>query len=158
VPLGAAGWGDIQHLLDRAAVSVAFEQLGTADAALKFGLEYVKDRKAFGRQIGSFQAIKHKLADVWIANELARSNNYYAAWALQIDAPELGLAASTARVASSEALERAARELIQVHGGIAVTWAHDAHLYYRRGQHLSLLLGGLREWQSRLTGHLAQAA
>jgi acyl-CoA dehydrogenase len=158
VPLARLGWAGIRRLLDRAATLIAFEQLGTADAALQDALAYARDRKAFGRQIGSFQAIKHKLADVWIANELARSNAYFGAWALQADAPELGIAAATARVSASEALERAARELIQVHGGIAVTWEHDAHLYYRRGQHLSLVLGGLREWQSRLVQQLAEVA
>jgi acyl-CoA dehydrogenase len=157
VPLAASGWSDIQRLLDRAAVLVAFEQLGTADAALRFALEYAKERKAFGRTIGSFQAIKHKLADVWVANELARSNAYFGAWALQADAPELARAAATARVSATEALERAARELIQVHGGIGVTWEHNAHLYYRRGQHLSLVLGGLRDWQSLLVDHLSAA-
>jgi acyl-CoA dehydrogenase len=154
-PLGPAVWSDIRRLLDRAAVLVAFEQIGVADATLEIGLEYSKQRKAFGRLTGSFQAIKHKLADVWISNQLARSNAYYAAWALQRSAEVLPLAAATARVAAGEALERAARELIQVLGGIGVTWEHDAHLYYRRGQHLSLMLGGLREWQDRVAQQLA---
>jgi alkylation response protein AidB-like acyl-CoA dehydrogenase len=154
-PLGPPGWPSIQRVLDRAAVLIAFEQLGTADTALNMATAYAKERKAFGRPIGAFQSIKHKLADVWIANELARANAYYAAWALGADAPELPLAAATARICASEALERAARENIQVHGGIAVTWAHDAHLFYRRGQHLSLVLGSQRDWQHRLTTQLA---
>ena len=153
-PVGLAGWAGIQRLLERAAVSMAFEQLGTADAALLMAREYATERKAFGRAIGSFQAIKHKLADVWMANELARANTYFAAWALQSDAQELPLAAATARVSASEALERAARELIQVLGGIGVTWEHDAHLIYRRGRHLALALGGAPEWADRLAGHL----
>lgn len=157
--LGAtSGWNGIRRLLDRAAVVLAFEQLGTADAALELARDYALNRRAFGRPIGSFQAIKHKLADVYIANELARSNAYYAAWALQADVNSLPLAAATARVAATEALERAARELIQVHGGIGVTWEHDCHLYYRRAQHLALVLGGLKEWQHRLVAELARAA
>jgi alkylation response protein AidB-like acyl-CoA dehydrogenase len=156
--LGDAGWTGIRQLLDRAAVLVAFEQIGTADAALALAAAYAKERKAFGRVIGSFQAIKHKLADMWIAIELARANAYYAAWALATDADALTLAAATARVSASEALERAARELIQVHGGIGATWEHDAHLYYRRGQHLAVLLGGLHEWHDRLTEELGIAA
>jgi alkylation response protein AidB-like acyl-CoA dehydrogenase len=153
--LGRGGWAEIETLLNRAAVLWSFEQLGSADAALKLAREYVLERTAFGRVIGSFQAIKHKLADVWIANELARANAYYAAWALEANAPELPAAAATARVAASEALERAARELIQVHAGIGVTWEHDAHLFYRRGQTLNLGLGGLREWQARLVRAIA---
>ncbi len=157
-PLGAEGWADVRLLLDRAAVLVSFEQIGVADAALALSLDYVRQRSAFGRVIGSYQAIKHKLADVWIANQLARANAYYAAYALQSDAQALPLAAATARVSAGEALERAARELIQVHGGIGVAWEHDAHLFYRRGQHLSLQLGGLREWQDRLVSQLSEKA
>jgi acyl-CoA dehydrogenase len=157
-PLGEArlGWSAVRRLLDRAAVLFAFAQLGSADAALQLALDFAKERKAFGRLIGSFQAIKHKLADVWIGNELARANSYYAAWALEEDRPELPLAAATARISACEALERAARELIQVHGGVAVTWEHDAHLFYRRGQHLALMLGGPREWQGQVVAALAE--
>lgn len=153
-----SGWSGVRSLMDRAAIAVAFEQVGAADAALEMATGYARTRRAFGRLIGSFQAIKHKLADVFIANELARANNYYGAWALQANAPTLPLAAATARVAATEALERAARELIQVHGGIGVTWEHDCHLYYRRGQHLASVLGSLREWQHQLVAQLAMAA
>jgi alkylation response protein AidB-like acyl-CoA dehydrogenase len=155
---GVIGWKSIEALLDRAAVILAFEQLGSADAALEMATMYAKSRHAFGRPIGSFQAVKHKLADVYIGNELARSNAYYAAWALQSEAPSLALAAAAARVSATEALERAARESIQVHGGMAVTWEHDAHLFYRRAQQLALMLGGLREWQYRLVAELARSA
>ena len=152
------GWEGVRRLLDHAAVAVAFEQVGAADAALEMATTYAKTRRAFGRLIGSFQAVKHKLADVFIATELARANGFYAAWALQANAASLALAAATARVSATEALERAARELIQVHGGIGVTWEHDCHLFYRRAQHLGLMLGGLREWQDRLVGQLAGTA
>jgi acyl-CoA dehydrogenase len=154
-PLSAlAGWEGVRRLLDRAAVAVAFEQVGAADAALEMAAEYAKTRRAFGRLIGSFQAVKHKLADVFIAIELARANGFYAAWALQADDASLPLAAATARVSATEALERAARELIQVHGGIGVTWEHDCHLFYRRAQHFGLMLGSLREWQDRVAAQL----
>jgi acyl-CoA dehydrogenase len=155
---GCIGWPNIDALLDRAAIVIAFEQLGAADAALAMATEYAKSRYAFGRPIGSFQAVKHKLADIYVANELARSNAYYGAWALESGAPTLALAAATARVSATEALERAARELIQIHGGLGVTWEHEAHLFYRRAQHLGLMLGGLREWQFRLVAELARAA
>ena len=124
VPLGTAGQSAavLRRVLDRAAVLVAFEQIGGADAALAMATDYAKLRHAFGRPIGSFQAIKHKLADMYTRNELARSNAYYAAWALDSSEAELPLAAAAARVAASEAYEYAAKENIQTHGGIGATW------------------------------------
>jgi alkylation response protein AidB-like acyl-CoA dehydrogenase len=157
-PLGiGVGWAAIQKILDRAAVLVAFEQLGGADAALLMARDYALERHAFGRPIGGFQAIKHKLADVYIANELARSNAYYGAWALATDSAELPLAAATARTSATEAFDRAARELIQVFGGIAITWEHDAQFFYRRTRHLALALGGPAQWRRRLVQQLAAA-
>ena len=91
--------------------------------------DYALERYAFGRPIGSFQAIKHKLADVYVALELARSNAYYGAWALSADAAELPLAAATARVSATEAFHLASKENIQTHGGIGFTWDVDCHLY-----------------------------
>jgi alkylation response protein AidB-like acyl-CoA dehydrogenase len=158
-PLGnGADWAAIEKLLDRAAVLMAFEQLGGADVALEMARQYTLERHAFGRPIGSFQAVKHKLADVYMANELARSNAYYGAWALATDAPDLPLAAATARVAATDAFELAARELIQVHGGIAITWEHDAQFFYRRSRHLALALGAPAQWRQRLVAQLAKAA
>jgi alkylation response protein AidB-like acyl-CoA dehydrogenase len=151
---GDSGWNEVERLLERAAVAVAFQEVGVADAALAMALAYAKERHAFGRPIGSFQAIKHKLADVWTATELARANAYFAAWALAADAPELPLAAATARVSAGEAVERAVREMIQVHGAVAATWEHDATLFYRRAQHLALVLGGTNEWRHRVTSQL----
>ena len=87
------------------------------------------ERFAFGRPIGSFQAIKHKLADVYVALELARSNAYYGAWALSADAADLPLAAATARVSATDAFHLASKENIQTHGGVGFTWAFDCHLY-----------------------------
>ena len=100
--------------------------------------DYARDRYAFGRPIGSFQAIKHKLADVYIAVELARSNAYYGAWALEADAADLPIAAAVARIAACEAGWIAAKENIQTHGGMGFTWAFDCHLYYRRARLLGL--------------------
>ncbi len=147
---GAQGWACIEQLLDRAAVLTAFEQVGGASACLEMAIIYAKERYAFGRPIGSFQAIKHKLADVYIANELARSNAYYGAWALATDAQELPLAAATARVAATDAFFLAAKENIQTHGGMGFTWEMDCHLYYRRAKLLAAQLGSNPHWKDRL--------
>jgi alkylation response protein AidB-like acyl-CoA dehydrogenase len=155
-PLGPAGEGAslIERLFDRAAVLFAFEQVGGAQASLDMAKSYALERYAFGRPIGSFQAIKHKLADVYVATELARSNAYYGAWALSQDAPELGVAAAAARVAASDAFSLAAKENIQTHGGMGYTWEFDCHLYYRRAKLLALALGAPREWKERLITRL----
>jgi acyl-CoA dehydrogenase len=155
-PLGAAADGAalLKRIQDRAAVLIAFEQVGGAQAALDMAKAYAMERYAFGRPIGSFQAIKHKLADVYVATELARSNAYYGAWALSTDAPELGVAAAAARVAASDAFYLAAKENIQTHGGMGYTWAFDCHLYYRRAKLLALALGPAREWKDRLITEL----
>ncbi len=147
---GSGGWPLVQRLLERAAILVAFEQIGGADAALEMARNYAVDRYAFGRPIGSFQAIKHKLADVYVAVELARSNAYYGAWALTADAGELPLAAATARVSATEAFHLASKENIQTHGGIGFTWDVDCHLYYRRSKQLALALGAAPWWKNRL--------
>ncbi|HYM04630.1 MAG TPA: acyl-CoA dehydrogenase family protein, partial [Stellaceae bacterium] len=148
-PLGAASEGAalLRRIFDRAAVLMAFEQVGGAQASLDMAKAYALERYAFGRPIGSFQAIKHKLADVYVATELARSNAYYGAWALSQDAAELPVAAAAARVAASEAFSLASKENIQTHGGMGFTWAFDCHLYYRRAKLLSLALGSPREWK-----------
>jgi alkylation response protein AidB-like acyl-CoA dehydrogenase len=149
--LGArTGWPLVQRLLERAAILVAFEQVGGAQAALEMARDYALERYAFGRPIGSFQAIKHKLADVYVAIELARSNAYYGAWALSADAAELPLAAATARVSATEAFHLASKENIQTHGGIGFTWDVDCHLYYRRSKQLALALGSAPWWKHRL--------
>jgi alkylation response protein AidB-like acyl-CoA dehydrogenase len=147
---GAPGWPAVQRLLDRAAIMIAFEQVGGADACLYMARDYALERYAFGRPIGSFQAIKHKLADVYVAIELARSNAYYGAWALSADAAELPLAAATARVSATEAFHLASKENIQTHGGIGFTWDVDCHLYYRRSKQLALAIGAAPWWKNRL--------
>lgn len=147
---GSVSWDAVQALLDRAAVLVAFEQVGGAQACLEMATAYAKERVAFGRPIGSFQAIKHKLADVYVATELARSNAYYGAWALSTGAPELPLAAAAARVAATDAYHLASKENIQTHGGMGFTWELDCHLFYRRAKMLALALGSARHWKHRL--------
>ena len=154
--LGDAGEGFAlaEAVSDRAAVLLAFEQLGGADRSLEMAKSYALERYAFGRQIGSYQAIKHKLADVYVKNELARSNAYYGAWALNTGAPELALAAAAARVAASEAFWFASKENIQTHGGMGFTWEVDAHLYYRRAKQLALVAGSPKVWKERLVRQL----
>jgi alkylation response protein AidB-like acyl-CoA dehydrogenase len=155
-PLGEPGNGRelLQSVLDRAAVYVAFEQLGGAERCLEMAKDYALNRYAFGRQIGSFQAIKHKLADMYIKIELARANAYYGAWALEANAAELAAAAAAARVAASDAYWYAGKENIHIHGGIGFTWEADCHLYYRRARHLALLVGAPRIWKERLVNEL----
>ncbi len=144
------GWGQTQRLFDRAAVLFSFEQVGGAQAALNMAKQYALGRFAFGRPIASFQAIKHKLADMYIANTLAHSNCYYGAWALSTDADELPIAAATARVSATEAFHESAKENIQTHGGMGFTWEFDCHMYYRRAKLLSVNLGSLPRWKDRL--------
>ena len=151
------GWSVLMRLLDRAAVLMAFEQIGGADRALEMGRDYALDRIAFGRPIGSFQAIKHMLADMYVSATLARSNSYYGAWALSTDAPELPElpeAAAAARVSATQAFQHCAKNNIQVHGGMGFTWEFDCHLYYRRANALALALGSQSYWEDRLIDRL----
>lgn len=152
VRMGPAGdaWGIIQAVLDRAAVLVAFEQVGGAQAALIMARDHSLQRYAFGRSIASFQAIKHKLADVYVAVELARSNAYYGAWALSGGDHVVAIAGAGARVAASHAYFVASKENIQTHGGTGYTWEFDCHLYYRRSKYLGLVLGAVPYWKDRL--------
>jgi alkylation response protein AidB-like acyl-CoA dehydrogenase len=152
--LPGAGRAELHRILNGAAVLLAFEQLGGATACLEMAVAFAKERYAFGRPIGSFQAIKHKLADVYVANELARSNAYYGCWALATNAAELPLAAATARVSATEAFHLAAKENIQTHGGMGFTWAADCHLFYRRAKLLGLCLGAAPLWKQRVVAEL----
>jgi alkylation response protein AidB-like acyl-CoA dehydrogenase len=151
-PLGAPGegWSIIAQLLDRAAVLIGFEQVGGADRALEMGRDYALDRIAFGRPIGSFQAVKHMLADMYVSATLARSNCYYGAWALSTNAPELAEAAASARISATQAFQHCAKNNIQVHGGMGFTWEFDCHMYYRRANALALGLGSLSYWEDQL--------
>ena len=144
----------IQDILNRAAVLFAFEQVGGAQVALDEAKKYSIERYAFGKPIGSFQALKHKMADMYVKNELAKSNAYYGAWALSTDSMELPVAAAGARVSATEAFHYASKENIQIHGGVGFTWEYDCHLFYRRSKLLSLNLGSIRKWKENLISNL----
>ena len=150
--LGKPGeaWTLLEQVYDRAAVLIAFEQLGLADRALEMGRDYALERFAFGRPIGSLQAIKHMLADMYVSATLARSNCYYGAWALSTNSSELPVAAATARVSTTQGSQHCTRNNIQVHGGMGFTWEFDCHLYYRRANLLAVNIGALSLWEDRL--------
>jgi alkylation response protein AidB-like acyl-CoA dehydrogenase len=131
----------LSRTLDLAAVALAAEQVGGAQRCLDMAVEYAKTRIQFGRPIGSFQAIKHKCADMLLEVESAKSAAYYAGWAAAEDSDELPVVASLAKSYCSEAYFHAAAENIQIHGGIGFTWEHDAHLYFKRAKSSELMLG-----------------
>ncbi len=141
--LGApgSGWATLERVLDLAAVALAAEQVGGAQQCLDMAVEYAKQRVQFGRPIGSFQAIKHKCADMLVQVESAKSAAYYAGWAASEDNDELPITAPLAKSYCSEAYFHCAAENIQIHGGIGFTWEHDAHLYFKRAKSSELLLG-----------------
>jgi len=155
-PLGntGQGWTILENVYDRAAILFAFEQLGGAQKALETAVDYAKERYAFGRPIGSFQALKHMMADMYVSTELARSNCYYGAWALSSDAAELPEAAATARVAATKAYQHCSKNNIQVHGGMGFTWEFDCHLHYRRSNLLALIIGSQSQWEDMLIDRL----
>ncbi len=153
-PLGdAADW---VRLTERLAVLHAWEALGTAGAAMEMALAYAKDRQAFGLRIGRYQAVKHRLADMYIKGELARAHAMHGCWAWGTDASELAQAAAAARVASLEALSFTAEETLQLHGGIGFTWEHDCQFFYRRARAVSAALGSRAHWADRLVRALEQ--
>ncbi|HEY3811138.1 MAG TPA: acyl-CoA dehydrogenase family protein [Acidimicrobiales bacterium] len=135
------GWAVISKMLDLAAVALAAEQVGGAQKVLEMAVEYAKVRVQFGRPIGSFQAIKHKCADMLLEVESAKSAAYYAGWAAAEDNDELPVVASLAKSYCSEAYFHATAENIQIHGGIGFTWEHPAHLYFKRAKSSELLFG-----------------
>lgn len=141
--LGEAGSGTdaLRKTLDVAAVALALESVGGAQACLDMSTEYAKERYQFGRPIGSFQAIKHKCADMLMEVEMARSTGYYAMWAASEDNDELPISACMAKAYASDAFFHAAGENIQIHGGIGFTWEHDCHLYFRRAKASEIYLG-----------------
>jgi alkylation response protein AidB-like acyl-CoA dehydrogenase len=135
------GWATLERMLDLAAVGLAAEQVGGAQLCLEMAVQYAKDRVQFGRPIGSFQAIKHKCADMLLEVESAKSAAYYAAWCAAELNDELPAVASLAKAYCSEAYFHATAENIQIHGGIGFTWEHPAHLYFKRAKSSELLLG-----------------
>jgi acyl-CoA dehydrogenase len=157
--LGAEGeaMAIIGNVFNAAAVLFAFEQVGGAQASLDMAKDYAMNRFAFGRPIATYQAIKHKLADMYIATELARSNCYYGAWALDTRSGELPVAAATCRVSAINAYHQSSKENIQIHGGMGFTWEFDCHMYYRRSKLLAVNLGGEPRWKDMLITRLEQA-
>jgi alkylation response protein AidB-like acyl-CoA dehydrogenase len=141
--VGAEGqaWPALAKMLDLAVVALAAEQVGGAQRILEMAVGYAKERVQFGRPIGSFQAIKHKCADMLLEVESAKSAAYYAGWAAAEDNEELPVVASLAKSYCSEAYFHAAAENIQIHGGIGFTWEHPAHLYFKRAKSSELLFG-----------------
>ncbi len=135
------GWDVLSTVLDLTAVALAAEQVGGAQLVLEMAVQYAKDRVQFGRPIGSFQAIKHKCADMLLEVESAKSAAYYAAWCAAEMNDELPSVASLAKAYCSEAYFHAAAENIQIHGGIGFTWEHPAHLYFKRAKSSELLFG-----------------
>ncbi|MFN8035209.1 MAG: acyl-CoA dehydrogenase family protein [Acidimicrobiia bacterium] len=136
-----ACWPAMSKTLDQAAVLMANEMVGGAQFVLDMAVQYAKDRVQFGRPIGSFQAIKHKCADMLLEVESAKSAAYYASWAAADDNEELPVVASLAKAYCSDAYFHTTAENIQIHGGIGFTWEHDAHLYFKRAKSSEILLG-----------------
>ena len=135
------GWAVLSQVLDLAAVALAAEQVGGAQECLEMAVQYAKDRVQFGRPIGSFQAIKHKCADMLLEVESAKSAAYYAGWCASELNDELPSVASLAKSYCSEAYFHTTAENIQIHGGIGFTWEHPAHLYFKRAKSSELFLG-----------------
>ena len=135
------GWEVLSTVLDLAAVALAAEQVGGAQRCLDMSVEYATVRVQFGRPIGSFQAIKHKCADMLLEVESAKSAAYYAGWCASEMNDELPAVASLAKAYCSDAYFHAAAENIQIHGGIGFTWEHPAHLYFKRAKSSELLFG-----------------
>lgn len=156
-------WPVLESTLRTAAVAASAEMLGASRKSLEMSVDYAKVRKQFGQFIGQFQAVKHKLAEMLEQVESAHGAAYYAAWALDADAPDADLSASVAKAALNEASRKVCGDAIQVHGGIGFTWEYDLHLYFKRAKHLEPLYGNTefhreRVLQEVLAGHVAGAA
>ncbi len=136
-----AGWDTMSTVLDLGAIALSAEQVGGAQFVLEMAVQYAKDRVQFGRPIGSFQAIKHKCADMLLEVESAKSAAYYGLWCAAELNDELPSVASLAKSYCSEAYFHAAAENIQIHGGIGFTWEHPAHLYFKRAKSSELMFG-----------------
>jgi alkylation response protein AidB-like acyl-CoA dehydrogenase len=141
--LGAVdrGWAPLARALEWATAGLCAEMVGGSQRVLDMSVEYAKTRHQFGKPIGIYQAVSHKLADMLLETESARSATYYAAWTVEADAPDRSLAVSMAKAYTSDAYRRATGNGIQVHGGIGFTWEHDLHLYFRRAKASEVLLG-----------------
>ncbi|MFF4826740.1 acyl-CoA dehydrogenase family protein [Streptomyces sp. NPDC001312] len=158
--IGTEGDGDrvLRHVLDLACTALAAEQTGAAERCLELTVAYAGERVQFGRPIGSFQAVKHRLADAYVLVESARSAAYGAACAAADGSPELTRRAAVAKSACSEAFSAVAGETIQLHGGIGITWEHDAHRYFKRAHGSAQLFGSPAWHRGRLAEDLGLTA
>jgi alkylation response protein AidB-like acyl-CoA dehydrogenase len=135
------GWAPLRRALDWATAGICAEMVGGAQKVLEDSVEYAKTRQQFGKPIGIYQAVSHKLADMLLEVESAKSVTYYAAWTVDADAPDRALACSIAKAYTSDAYRHATGSGIQVHGGIGFTWEHDMHLYFKRAKASEVTLG-----------------
>src|SRR3984893_10688747 len=134
-------WPALKRALEWATGALCAEMIGGAQKVLEASTEYAKTRHQFGKPIGIYQAVSHKLADMLVLSESSRSATYYAAWAVDADAPDRSLASSMAKAYVSDAYRKVAGDGIQVHGGIGFTWEHDMHLYFKRAKASEVTLG-----------------
>ena len=145
-----------REVLCRLAVAMAHEQLGGAEAVMLMARDYALERKAFGQPIGAFQSVKHRIAELYTLVELARANCMHAASLAGTD--ELPKAAAAARLSATEAYDTAARDCVQIHGGIGVTWEHGLHLHMRRARSLAIECGNMFAWEDLLARELTGVA
>jgi alkylation response protein AidB-like acyl-CoA dehydrogenase len=134
-------WPHVKRALDRSTAALCAEMVGGVQKVLETSTDYAKTRQQFGKPIGIYQAVSHKLADMLVLSESGRSATYYAAWAVDADAPDRSLASSMAKAYVSDAYRKVAGDGIQVHGGIGFTWEHDMHLYFKRAKSSEVTLG-----------------
>jgi len=141
--MGAAhkAWAPLKRALEWATAALCAEMMGGAQKVLETSTEYAKTRQQFGKPIGIYQAVSHKLADMLVQTESGRSATYYAAWTVEADAPDRSLASSMAKAYVSDAYRKVTGDGIQVHGGIGFTWEHDMHLYFKRAKASEVTLG-----------------
>jgi alkylation response protein AidB-like acyl-CoA dehydrogenase len=144
----------VEALLDLGATATSLEMLGGASRAMEMAVDYAKERVQFGRPIGSFQAVKHRCADMLVDVEGMRSTSYWAAWCLGANDPDQSIAASTAKTWGSDASKRVMASALQVHGGIGFTWEHDLHLFLKRAQLDQLSFGDAVAHRARLAALL----
>ena len=153
-PLDGDGFRVWSDVLNNAAIFCAWEQIGGAEAILEMARSYVLERQAFGRSVASYQAVKHKLADMFVKLAMARANALYAAKTMEAGQSDMTIAAATARISASEAFSFCAREGLHLHGGLGVTWEGDPNLYYRRARFCDLQFE-TRRWTGSLVDALA---
>jgi len=134
-------WSQLKRALEWATSALCAEMVGGVQKVLETSTEYAKTRHQFGKPIGIYQAVSHKLADMLVLSESGRSATYYAAWTVDADAPDRSLASSMAKAYVSDAYRKVAGDGIQVHGGIGFTWEHDMHLYFKRAKSSEVTLG-----------------